>query len=71
MTTRMEFAVTGMHCNSCGLLIDDEIEELPGVTSSTTDFRKERTVVELTGPIPAERIVAAIAEACYSGTHLA
>nr|WSW49347.1 heavy-metal-associated domain-containing protein [Streptomyces sp. NBC_01001] len=60
-----------MHCNSCGLLIDDEIEELPGVTSSTTDVRKERTVVELTGPIPAERIVAAIAEACYSGTHLA
>ncbi|MFE6843835.1 heavy-metal-associated domain-containing protein [Streptomyces sp. NPDC057686] len=71
MTTRMEFAVTGMHCNSCGLLIDDGIEELPGVTSSTTDVRTERTVVELTGPVPAERIVAAIAEAGYSGTPLA
>ncbi|MFF3863928.1 heavy-metal-associated domain-containing protein [Streptomyces sp. NPDC002209] len=70
MTTRMEFAVTGMHCNSCGLLIDDEVEELPGVTSSTTDVRTERTVVELTGPIPAERIVAAIAEAGYCATPL-
>ncbi|MFD9371770.1 heavy-metal-associated domain-containing protein [Streptomyces sp. NPDC060020] len=70
MTIRMEFAVTGMHCNSCGLLIDDEVEELPGVTSSTTDVRKERTVVELTGPVPAERIVEAIAEAGYTATPL-
>ncbi|MFD7782248.1 heavy-metal-associated domain-containing protein [Streptomyces nojiriensis] len=65
MTTRMEFAVTGMHCNSCGLLIDDEVEELPGVTSSTTDVRKERTIVDLTAPIEPDAIVAAIAEAGY------
>ncbi|MFI8320355.1 MULTISPECIES: heavy-metal-associated domain-containing protein [Streptomyces] len=65
MTTRMEFTVTGMHCNSCGLLIDDEVEELPGVTSSTTDVRKERTIVDLTAPIDPDAIVAAIAEAGY------
>ncbi|MCX5128104.1 hypothetical protein [Streptomyces sp. NBC_00347] len=29
----MEFTVTGMHCNSCGLLIDDEVEELAGVVA--------------------------------------
>ena len=45
--TRLEFAVTGMHCASCGLLIDDAIEELPGVLSARTDMRSERTVVEL------------------------
>ncbi|MDI3404168.1 heavy-metal-associated domain-containing protein [Streptomyces cavernicola] len=68
MTLRLEFAVTGMHCNSCGLLIDDEVEELPGVTASTTDLRTERTVVELERPVPAQEIVAAIATAGYTAT---
>ncbi|MER7000343.1 heavy metal-associated domain-containing protein [Streptomyces sp. NPDC000410] len=66
MTLRLEFAVTGMHCNSCGLLIDDEIEELPGVTTSTTNLRTERTVVELDRPVPAEQIIDAIATAGYT-----
>ncbi|MGW8776667.1 heavy-metal-associated domain-containing protein [Streptomyces sp. NPDC055796] len=71
-STRMTltFAVTGMHCTSCGLLIDDEIEELPGVTTSTTDVRTERTVVECAAPVDAERIIAAIAGAGYRGRHL-
>ncbi|MET9952801.1 heavy metal-associated domain-containing protein [Streptomyces sp. NPDC006339] len=62
----MEFAVTGMHCISCGLLIDDEVEELPGVASSTTNVRTERTVVEVTEPVDPTRIVAAIADAGYT-----
>jgi copper chaperone len=48
--TRLVFAVSGMHCASCGLLIDDEVEELPDVACSTTDVRKGRTVVELANP---------------------
>jgi copper chaperone len=44
---RMVFAVEGMHCASCGLLIDDVVEELPGVVSSATDVRAGRTVVTL------------------------
>ncbi|MDI3420875.1 cation transporter [Streptomyces luteolus] len=71
MTLRLEFAITGMHCNSCGLLIDDEIEELPGVTTSTTNLRTERTVVELERPVPAQEIVAAIAAAGYTATATA
>ncbi|MFE2249176.1 heavy-metal-associated domain-containing protein [Streptomyces lavendulae] len=66
MKTRMEFAVSGMHCGSCGLLIDDEVEEVPGVTASTTDVRRQRTVVHLAAAVPAERITAAIAEAGYT-----
>lgn len=38
-------AVGGMHCASCGLLIDEVVEELPGVATSTTDVRAGRTVV--------------------------
>lgn len=63
----LTFAVTGMHCASCGLLIDDTVEELRGVERSETDSRRGRTVVraDLTATTSAE-IVAAIAEAGYT-----
>lgn len=31
--------VEGMHCGSCGLTIDDAIEDVPGVARATTSFR--------------------------------
>lgn len=46
MADRCTLVVTGMHCPSCGLLIDDTLEELLGVVSSSTDLRKETTTVE-------------------------
>lgn len=39
--------VEGMHCTSCGLLIDDELEDIPGVRSSSTDVRAGRTTVRV------------------------
>ncbi|MGP3947495.1 heavy-metal-associated domain-containing protein [Streptomyces sp. 7N604] len=39
--------VEGMHCTSCGLLIDDELEDIPGVRASTTDVNAGRTTVRL------------------------
>ncbi|MCX5582936.1 heavy-metal-associated domain-containing protein [Streptomyces erythrochromogenes] len=44
---RVVLLVEGMHCGSCGLLIDDELEELPGVRSAATDARTGRSVVLL------------------------
>lgn len=38
--------VTGMHCASCGMLVDEALEDLPGVLRASTKVRKERTVVE-------------------------
>ncbi|MFE4632574.1 heavy-metal-associated domain-containing protein [Streptomyces sp. NPDC056773] len=65
MKERMEFTVTGMHCGSCGLLIDDEVEELAGVVSSATSVRAGRTVVETDRPVPPADVIAAIAAAGY------
>ena len=45
-TTTYTFIVRGMHCASCGLLIDDALEELPGVHRSQTSVRAGRTVVD-------------------------
>jgi Cu+-exporting ATPase len=46
MPTRSTFAVSGMHCASCALLIDETLEELPGVVSSSTNLRRGTTTVE-------------------------
>ncbi|MGA5215237.1 cation transporter [Streptomyces cinereoruber] len=39
--------IEGMHCTSCGLLIDDELEDVDGVRAATTDVRTGRSVVRL------------------------
>ncbi|MFE5480932.1 cation transporter [Streptomyces sp. NPDC056527] len=54
--------IEGMHCSSCGMLIDDELEELAGVRSSRTDVRKGRTVVrfEEGAEVDAAVLVAAV-----------
>jgi copper chaperone len=41
-----ELLVSGMHCGSCGMLIDEALEELAGVASSDTNVRKGRTKVD-------------------------
>jgi len=66
-TTTYTFAVSGMHCASCGMLIDDTIEDLAGVRSSATSLRTGMAAVKLdpTQCAPAD-VVTAIAEAGYS-----
>lgn len=44
--TSTELRVSDMHCSSCGMLIDEALEDLPGVRRATTKVRKRRTVVE-------------------------
>lgn len=36
----VRLVVTGMHCASCGILIDEVLEDLPGVQQSSTSVRK-------------------------------
>lgn len=62
----LALSVTGMHCASCGLLIDDAVEELAGVEASSTDARRGRTVVRFDpSAVAPEAIVAAIEGAGY------
>lgn len=35
--------VEGMHCASCGMLVDDALEEVFGVVSSHTNVRRKET----------------------------
>ncbi|ABW15093.1 Heavy metal transport/detoxification protein [Parafrankia sp. EAN1pec] len=45
--TTHRFRVEGMHCGSCSLLIDDALEDLPGVRTTQTALKQARTTVEL------------------------
>ncbi len=65
------FAVSGMHCASCGLLIDEAVEELDAVQSCTTDVRRGRTTVRFDpGRTPPSAVIAAIAAAGYEAILL-
>jgi copper chaperone len=62
-------AISGMHCASCGILIDDALEDLPGVLSARTDVRSETTTVELEGSQTSlDEVFAAVASEGYGVT---
>lgn len=65
MTTSV-FKVSGMHCSSCGMLIDDSVEELSGVARSETDVRRGSTKVDFDpAAVDANAIISAIESAGY------
>lgn len=43
--TTVKLKLSGLHCSSCSLNIDGEIEELSGVISSNTSYAKQESVV--------------------------
>ncbi len=43
---KKKFKITDMHCTSCSMLIDGELEDLEGVKSASTNFAKGETEVE-------------------------
>lgn len=64
--TTYTFRVEGMHCASCGMLIDETLEDLDGVATSTTRFRTGTATVELDPASCApDDVVAAIGAAGY------
>lgn len=66
-TERLVLDVNGMHCSSCGMLVDEALEDLPGVTWAATSVRGGTTVVDhdpaLTGT---EALLAAITDLGYT-----
>lgn len=39
------FKLSGLHCTSCSLNIDDALEDLPGVISASTSYAKQESVI--------------------------
>ena len=65
-TRTYSFTVTGMHCGSCGMLIDEMLEEIHGVHRSQTSVRAGRTIVDVDPAIAdPHTLAAAIGSAGY------
>lgn len=43
---KKKFKITDMHCTSCALTIDMDLEDLEGVKESKTSFAKSETEIE-------------------------
>jgi len=48
-TKKLKLKIEGMHCSSCAMLIDGDLEDLSGVKSSTTNYYKQECEVEIEG----------------------
>lgn len=62
----LTWQISGMHCSSCSILIDEAVEDLDGVLSSSTSLRQRLTTVTYNPTrCAADQIAAAIVEAGY------
>jgi len=43
---KIKFKIDGMHCSSCAMNIDFDLEDLEGVKSAKTNYAKEECEVE-------------------------
>lgn len=43
--TKIKLKITGMHCTSCAMNIDGELEDTEGVKESSTNYAKSLTEV--------------------------
>lgn len=67
MTQKIKFKISGMHCVSCAMNIDGELEDTEGIKSSSTNFAKAVTEVEFENDkVKEEIIVKTIEKVGYS-----
>ncbi len=67
MAKKIRLKITGMHCTSCAMNIDGDLEDLvKGIKSSKTNYAKQETEVEFDEEeVKVEQIIAQIKETGY------
>lgn len=67
MTTKIRLKILGMHCVSCAMNIDGELEDTDGVNCSATNFAKAETEVEFDdNKLTHQKILSIIEKVGYS-----
>ena len=65
---KQQFKIQGMHCVGCAMTIDGAVEDLPGVKSASTNYKRQVAVVEYDeAKVTEVEILQAIHDAGYSG----
>jgi len=63
---KKKFKIDGMHCSSCALSIDMDLEDLEGVKESKTSYAKGETEVEFdSDTVKEEEVVEVIQKLGY------
>jgi copper chaperone CopZ len=65
MSITNTYTVTGMTCDHCAQAVTGELTALPGVRDVRVDLATGAVAVTSDGPLPPERIRAAVDEAGY------
>jgi Cu+-exporting ATPase len=69
MKLKKTFKISGMHCTSCTLEIDDALEEMGGVEESNTHYVKAQTEVKYDdSKISDKKIIDAIKKVGYTAS---
>jgi copper chaperone CopZ len=63
------FKIKGMHCASCAVLLDLDLEEVVGVKKSSTSYAKAETIVEYDeDKVDKVKIIEVVKKTGYSAT---
>jgi Cu+-exporting ATPase len=66
---KIKLKIDGMHCASCAMNIDGELEDVEGVKNSNTNYAKQNTEVEFDEEkIDELKIIKIIKSAGYTAT---
>jgi copper chaperone CopZ len=68
---KLKLKIEGMHCTSCAMNIDGELEDTEGVKESNTNYAKQQTEVEFDDTkINLQKIIDIIKTVGYSAAPL-
>ena len=57
---RLQLEITGMHCAACVTRVEQALASVENVTSASVNLATERAAVRTAGPVPFERLTAAL-----------
>ena len=64
---KVKLKINGMHCSSCAMNIDFDLEDLDGVKESRTNYAKQITEIEFDeGKVKEELLIETIKKTGYS-----
>lgn len=68
-TQKKLLKINGMHCTSCSILIDGDLEDRKGVKSARTNYAKQMTEVEFNDEeISTDQLIEVIKKAGYDAS---
>lgn len=67
---KVKLKIDGMHCTSCVMLIEGDLEDCNGVKCATCNYAKGECVVEADGEIDESKIEKIITDDGYTVTNM-